>query len=189
MVQLTSSDSFPIKAWVGQVVGDADAVKTAFAVKINNLRHGQLAIGIIGMNVKIAKQHLRMAAVSIQRRNRTHDALWRAVKKFDGPASGMVVFRFGQDEFGNAQRGVRTAHLPEVFMPLRPLRGFFGEGVFHQLGHLAVFFRNRAQAETPDQFGVAFLLAGDDLVDNHRAARGDGFLHGRAAGFANDQMV
>jgi len=26
------------------MVGDADAVKTAFAVKINYLRHGQLAV-------------------------------------------------------------------------------------------------------------------------------------------------
>ena len=41
----------------------------------------------------------------------------------------------------------------------------------------------------PDQFRVAFLLAGNDLVDDHRATRGDGFLHGRAAGFADDEMM
>ena len=66
---------------------------------------------------------------------------------------------------------------------------FLAKAFSDQFGHFAVFFRNRAEAETPDEFRVAFLLAGDDLVDNHRAARGDGFLHDRAAGFADDQVM
>jgi hypothetical protein len=50
---------------VGQMVGDADAIETALAVKINDLRHAQFAVGIIRVDVKIAEQHLRVAAVSI----------------------------------------------------------------------------------------------------------------------------
>ena len=34
-------------ARVRQMVGDADAIKTVFAVKIHNLRHAQLAVGIV----------------------------------------------------------------------------------------------------------------------------------------------
>ena len=44
-------------ARVGQMVGDADAVETALAVEIHHLRHGQFAVGIIGVDVEIAEQH------------------------------------------------------------------------------------------------------------------------------------
>ena len=41
------------------MVGDADAVEAALAVEINHLRHGKLAVGIIGVDVEIAQEHLR----------------------------------------------------------------------------------------------------------------------------------
>ena len=96
---------------------------------------------------------------------------------------------FIEDQFADPKRGIWPADLSEVFAPFGPLRGVFGKGTFHQFGNFTVFFGDRAQTEAPDQFRVAFLLPGNDLVDNHRAARGDGFLHGRAAGFADDQVV
>ena len=141
------------------------------------------------MNVKIAKQHLRVMAVSILARCRPHHALRRGLEQLDRPAAGRVVARLAQDEPGDAQRGIGVADRFEIFTPLGPERGAFGKGLFHQFGHLAVFLPNRADILPPDQFRIAFLLAGNDLVDDHRTARGDGFLHRRAARLADDQMM
>ena len=41
------------------MVGDADAVEAALAVEINHLRHREFAVGIIGVDVEIAQEHLR----------------------------------------------------------------------------------------------------------------------------------
>ena len=73
--------------------------------------------------------------------------------------------------------------------PFVPERGTLLKGEFHGLGNFPVFLDDGAEVEPGDEFGVAFLLSGDDLVDNHRAARGDGFLNGRAAGFADDEVM
>jgi hypothetical protein len=70
-----------------------------------------------------------------------------------------------------------------------PERRALLKGEFDGLGHFLVLLHDGAEVELGDEFGVAFLLPGDDLVDNHRAARGDGFLNGRAAGFADDEMM
>jgi hypothetical protein len=40
-----------------------------------------------------------------------------------------------------------------------------------------------------EEFDVAFLLAGHDVVNEHGALCGDGFVHGGSAGFANDEVV
>ena len=36
---------------------------------------------------------------------------------------------------------------------------------------------------------VAFFLAGDDVIHDHGTAGGDRFLHGGAAGFADEEMA
>ena len=58
-------------ARTGHVVGDADAIETMVPVKINQLGHGQFAIRIVGVSVKIAQQHLRFGAAGGRR-------AWRA---------------------------------------------------------------------------------------------------------------
>src|SRR5438876_5555562 len=40
-----------------------------------------------------------------------------------------------------------------------------------------------------DQAGVAFLLAGNHVVDDHWTPGGDRLLHSRAAGFPDEQMA
>ena len=68
-------------------------------------------------------------------------------------------------------------------------RGFLGKGIFDQFGHFLVLLPDGAEVITPDELGVALLLPGDDLVDNHRTAGGDGFLDSRAAGLGDDEVV
>jgi len=46
-------------ARIGDVVGDADAIEAAPAVKINHLRQREAAVGVIGMDVEIAKLDAR----------------------------------------------------------------------------------------------------------------------------------
>jgi len=51
----------------------------------------------------------------------------------------MVVFGFGQDEFGDAQRRHRDGSASGGFSRHSDHCAAFCEGVFHQLGHLAGF--------------------------------------------------
>src|SRR6266511_2083758 len=50
-------------ARIGQVAGDADAIESMVTVKIDHLGHGQFAIRIIGVNVKIRASRMSRAAV------------------------------------------------------------------------------------------------------------------------------
>ena len=59
------------------------------------------------------------------------------------------------------------------------------QGGDHGFGRLD----QRADVAAAQQLVIALLLAGDDLVDEHRAARGDGLLGGGAAGLADDHVV
>ena len=63
-------------ARIGHVVGDADAIETMKPVKINHLRHGQFAVGIIGVNVKIAQHHLWLGAAGGRRARRAGPRAW-----------------------------------------------------------------------------------------------------------------
>jgi len=79
------------------MIRDADAIKAAFAVEIDNLRHTHFAVGIIGVDVKITEQHLRAAAVAL--RCGTHDSFRGVVKHLGDFAGRPVFFHFAQHEF------------------------------------------------------------------------------------------
>jgi len=49
--------------------------------------------------------------------------------------------------------------------------------------------RKGARPVAQQQLAVALLLAGDDLVDDHGAARGDGLLRGGSPGLAHHDVV
>lgn len=77
------------------------------------------------------------------------------------------------------------------------------EGVFHgspagvligeQIADLAgEAFRGGGEAASADGFKegeISFLLAGDEVVDDHRAVGGDGLVDGGAACLADDEVV
>jgi hypothetical protein len=74
-------------------------------------------------------------------------------------------------EFTDAPNGVRAGKFLEILAPLVPKYGRLLEGQFDGLGNFPVPLDNRAEVEFFDERGVAFVLAGDDLIDNDRAAR------------------
>ena len=43
------------------MIGDADAIESESPVKIHQLRHSQNAIGVVAVDVKVAKHHARTA--------------------------------------------------------------------------------------------------------------------------------
>ena len=78
-----------------------------------------------------------------------------------------------------------------------------GEGAFH-LVPAAGFVGQEIGSDAGDGFGavgegaatdffkeleVAFFLTGDEVVDEHRTAGGDGFVDGGSACFSDDEVV
>ena len=113
------------------------------------------------------------------------------VKKFDLPCASGRSLRI-RASTSSAMRSAASGRLilVEILAPFLPERGALWQRLPSTSSATSRFF----SATAPRPYSlinsrVAFLLAGNDLVDNHRAARGDGFLHGRAAGLADDQMV
>jgi hypothetical protein len=49
--------------------------------------------------------------------------------------------------------------------------------------------RQHARVCLDNQLSITFFLSGDDVIDDHRTTRGNCFLHGRAAGFTNEQVA
>ena len=175
-------------ARVRQMIGDANAVKAQPAVKIHHFGHGQFAVGVIRVDVKIAKQHAGT------RRGRGRGGglvlLRRRIEQAECVcASGR--WRSHSARTSSARRKAASGLLSrgQISPPFLPEPGLVGKRLVDEFGHLAVAFRHRAEAVFGDQSRIAFLLAGDDLVDDHRAARGDGFLHASAAGFADDEVA
>ncbi len=72
---------------------------------------------------------------------------------------------------------------------MAPDFGVFGEGLGNGAGDILVFLGDLADVQLFDEASVAFLLAGDHLVDNHGATGRDSLLLGGAARFGDDEMV
>ena len=94
-----------------------------------------------------------------------------------------------QNQLSKADSGVGPAHLLEVVTPFLPLASLVGEDFLDQVADLFSLFGNRPDAEPADEPGVAFLLPGDDLVDDHGAAGGNGFLDHGSAGLRDKQVM
>ena len=72
---------------------------------------------------------------------------------------------------------------------LAPELGVVGEEVAEGFFNLAGVGSEGADLVALQELDVSFFLARDDVVDEHGAFGGDGFVHGCATGFADDEMV
>ena len=80
--------------------------------------------------------------------------------------------------------------LEEVAAPGAPEGSVVGDRAFDDVDHmLGAAGGEGADGCLLDEGDVAFFLAGDDVVHDKRNLGGDGFLNGRAAGFADEQVV
>ncbi len=80
--------------------------------------------------------------------------------------------------------------LEEVAAPGAPEGSVIGDRAFDDVDHmLGAAGCEGADGGLLDEGDVPFLLAGDDVVHHKRNLGGDGFLDGRAAGFADEKVV
>ena len=80
--------------------------------------------------------------------------------------------------------------LKEVAAPGAPEGSVVGDRAFDDIDHmLGSAGGEGADGGLLDEGDVAFFLTGDDVVNHKRNLGGDGFLNGRAAGFADEKMV
>lgn len=107
----------------------------------------------------------------------------------DRPSSAGVGLGLIEDVAGGGQRtGVATV-LGQCALHLPPAASFVGKQVGGDAGDGLGTFGEGAAANFFEQLEVAFFLAGDEVVDQHRASGGDGFVDGGPAGFANHEVV
>jgi hypothetical protein len=64
-----------------------------------------------------------------------------------------------------------------------------GEEVVGGAGDFRWGVGEAAAADGLEEAEVSFFLTGDEVVDEHRAAGGDGFVDGGSAGFTNGEVV
>src|SRR5690349_6676539 len=88
-------------------------------------------------------------------------------------------------ELGNPQRCVRPARALEPLAPVAPQGTIILDGPPDPPRHFFVFFSDRATAEFFNKPRIAVLLAGNDLINEHRATSSQCFLHGGATRFAD----
>ena len=73
------------------------------------------------------------------------------------------------DEFGKPDGPVGLGIPLQVFAPLMPAQSMMGKSLFHQPGHMLSALRHGSVAALGHQSGVALLLTGNHMVDDHRA--------------------
>ena len=148
------------------MVSDADAIKSAATIEINHLRERQPAIRVVGVDVKIAKQHARRSGpVGVLPQVATGSGFKELERS--GPAAD--VAGFFEDQFGYAQGGVRPADLLQVVPPFLPLVALVGEGLLHEVADLPVSLGDYSHTQLLDQPRVTFLLSRNHLIDDHRS--------------------
>lgn len=94
-----------------------------------------------------------------------------------------------QNKIGGGDGAVVAVVFGELVFHFAPFGCVVGEESEHSLGEVFWIFREIAGAEVLEELEVAFFLAGDEVMDQHRALRGDGFVDGCATGFANDEVM
>lgn len=77
----------------------------------------------------------------------------------------------------------------QTFFLFPPERGIVGEEIFNGLFDCRRGGGERAGLKAVEQLDIPFFLPRDDVVDEHGALRGDGFVNGGTAGFADDEVM
>jgi hypothetical protein len=102
---------------------------------------------------------------------------------------GSVCFAFVQNQFRQPQRRVRPADARKFFRHSCHRFALCANASSTSSGTSRLRSATAPNLYSRDELRVAFFLAGNDLVDDHRAAGGNRLLHDRAARLADDQMM
>lgn len=94
-----------------------------------------------------------------------------------------------KDEIGGGDGAVVAVVFREIAFHDTPVSGVVCEKIKDGLGEVFWIFCEVACVEMLEELEVSFFLSGDEVMDQHRALRGDGFMDGRATGFADYEVV
>ena len=94
-----------------------------------------------------------------------------------------------EDEIGGGDGTVVAVVFGEIVFHDTPFSGVVGENFEDGLGEVFGVFGEVAGAELFEELEVSFFLAGDEVMDQHRALGGDGYVDGCATGFSDDKVV
>src|SRR5690242_17206904 len=112
------------------MVRNANAIETAPAVKIDDFRQGQAPIGIVGVDVEVAKLHPMRAQ---EAGTCTAPALVVCGEQIQWTVWRCGLFALFENQPGNAKRGVRLTYFFKILTPLLPKSGFVSEAFFHEV--------------------------------------------------------
>lgn len=101
----------------------------------------------------------------------------------------LSIFDVFEDESGGGLGAVVAVVGGEVFFHGFPEGRVVGKDVGDAGGEGFGGVGEVADVEVLEELEVSLFLAGDDVVDEHGASGGDGFVGGGSAGFADDEVV
>lgn len=84
---------------------------------------------------------------------------------------------------------VGSVELGQAMSPLVPQGGLVIEDTGHGGSDIVAVGNQDSPMVLGNQTGVAFLLAGDGLVEEKGTLGGNGFVNGGTAGFGDDQVM
>ena len=94
-----------------------------------------------------------------------------------------------QQERGDIECSARSAELADIRGPFPPLFCVIGKRTLYLCDDLPRRICDHTRIRLDDKPGVAFLLPGDDVIDDHRTASGNCFLYRRTSSFSDEQMA
>jgi len=94
-----------------------------------------------------------------------------------------------EDEVGGGVSGGGSGVSEEVAFHASPSGSFVGEHFAKVCGECAWGVGEVSAVEVAQESEVALFLAGDEVVDEHGAGSGEGFVDGGAACFSYDEVV
>src|ERR1044072_9453189 len=94
-----------------------------------------------------------------------------------------------QQKLGDIECSPWFAQTADIRRPFAPLFCVVSKRALHLRDHVSRRICDHARIRLDDQPGIAFLLTGNDVVDDHRTAGGDCFLHPGPSSFSDQQMT
>src|SRR4029077_1393605 len=96
---------------------------------------------------------------------------------------------YRQQKLGDIECSPWFAQTADICGPFAPLFCVVRKRALHLHDDFSRRICDRARICLDDQPGIAFLLPGDDVINDHRTGSSNRFLHRRASGFSDEQMA
>ncbi len=185
-------DQFPEEPLgIAKMVGDAEAIKAPLTIKIDDLRHGEFAVGPSRMGMQIAEekflgQEPELAPLVVGQGGRPDFRRGQRVQL--GNRHGHCL-SLVENEAGEFDRTVRAAQRFQVGAPERKETALVAERTFQPVDDFARLFREDTRIGFAQQGEVPLFLTGAQLLHDYRTSGGNRFLHHASLRAADDDVM